>query len=481
MVPDRSMDPRRKSVEESLLEELRKMTLPKGTIVLDIGKTNAKLALVDATTRTILDIRTTANEVRRDGLYPHFDTDLMWRWIVAGLTEFAGKAEIGCIATTTHGAAVAIINEQGLVLPILDYEYSGPDSIAEAYRPLRGAFWETLSPDLPGGLNAGRQLYWLEETFPSAFGRATAILPYPQYWVWRLTGALVAEPTSLGCHSDLWNPEAGTFSRLAEDRGWAKRIPKVVHPWDTAGTIRPELAKKTGLPADCRVVAGIHDSNASLLPHILRRKSPFAVLSTGTWLITFAIGGSMAHLDPARDCLANVDAFGRPVPSARFMAGREFERLTEGNKTPATLADVESLIAKGAMALPSFAAGTGPYAFLEGHWTVDSATLTPGERAAGASLYCALVAATCLQLTSAAGPIIVEGPLSKNAIFLSALASIVGRSVIARADATGTTEGAALLADGPDGAGAGLPDEPPAPPLPFDISAYIAAWREALD
>ncbi len=457
------------------------MPLPAATIVLDIGKTNAKLALVDAATRTIIDLRTTSNEVLRDGLYPHFDTDRIWSWIVAGLKEFAARASVGCISTTTHGAAIAVIGPDGLVLPILDYEYAGPDSVAEAYRPLRGAFWETLSPDLPGGLNAGRQIYWLEETFPSAFGRAEAILFYPQYWVWRMTGALVSEPTSLGCHSDLWNPEAGTFSRLAEDRGWAKLIPPVVHPWDTAGTIRPALAAKTGLPADCRVVAGIHDSNASLLPHILRRRAPFTVLSSGTWLIFFAIGGSMSHLDPARDCLANVDALGRPVPSARFMAGREFERLTEGEKAEPTDADIAALIEKAAMALPSFVPGTGPYAFLEGRWTVDPATLSPGERVAAASLYCALVASTCLALTSAAGPVIIEGPLARNPTFLSALASIVGRPVIARTDATGTTEGAALLADGPDGAGPGIPDAPAAPPLAVDITAYVSAWRAALD
>ena len=457
------------------------MSLPACTVVLDIGKTNAKLALVDAGTRAIVEIRTTANEVLREGLYPHFDTDRLWSWIVAGLKDYAAKGRIGCISTTTHGAAGAILGPDGLVLPILDYEYSGPDSVAEAYRPLRGAFWETLSPDLPAGLNAGRQIYWLEETFPSAFGRATAILMYPQYWVWRLTGALAAEPTSLGCHSDLWNPEAGTFSRLAEDRGWAKLIPPVTRPWDTAGTIRPALAAKTGLPEDCRVVAGIHDSNASLLPHILRRRSPFTVLSTGTWLITFAIGGSMANLDPARDCLANVDAFGRPVPSSRFMAGREFERLTDGAKAEPTDDEIRSVVENSVMAMPSCAPGTGPYAFLDGHWTVDPETLAPGERVAAASLYCALVATTCMQLTSAAGPIIVEGPLSRNALFLGALAAIAGRPVTARADATGTTEGAALLADGPDGAGPGAPDPAPVSPLGIDLSAYAAAWRAALD
>ena len=42
------------------------------------------------------------------------------------------------------------------------------------------------------------------------------------------------------------------------------------------------------------------------------------MVSTGTWVVLFAVGGDLDHLDPARDTLANVDALGRAVPSARL-------------------------------------------------------------------------------------------------------------------------------------------------------------------
>jgi hypothetical protein len=51
--------------------------------------------------------------------------------------------------------------------------------------------------------------------------------------------------------------------------------------------------------------------------------------------------------------------------------------------------------------------------------------------------------------------------------------------VIARPDATGTTEGAALLAFGgtmPPGAQA---EPPPVEPLDMDLDAYAGMWREA--
>nr|WP_199178698.1 hypothetical protein [Acidimangrovimonas sediminis] len=82
-----------------------------------------------------------------------------------------------------------------------------------------------------------------------------------------------------------------------------------------------------GTPVNC----GIHDSNASLLPYLKGHEAPFAVVSTGTWVIAMAIGGRMSrnigNLDEARDTLVNVNALGAPVPSARFMGGREYEAL----------------------------------------------------------------------------------------------------------------------------------------------------------
>lgn len=87
------------------------------------------------------------------------------------------------------------------------------------------------------------------------------------------------------------------------------------------------------------VHVGIHDFERTLLlPHLLEHSPPFSVVSTGTWVIVFAPGGDLAALDPARDCLANLDAFGRPVPSARFMGGREYAQLL-GHNLPGHVSD----------------------------------------------------------------------------------------------------------------------------------------------
>ncbi len=446
--------------------------------VVDIGKSNAKLALVERAGRATIAVRTIGNAVAPAPPYPHYDVDRLWAWIVAGLREFAQQADVEAIAVTTHGASLALMAGDRLALPVLDYEHD-LSSVSAAYDAVRGDFSETLSPNLPGGLNAGRQLYWQRTMFPAEFAKVEAILPYPQYWVWRLTGRQVTEATSLGSHTDLWNPRAGTWSRFAVAEGWDRLFPPLVRPWDTVGTLLPALAAETGISATCRVVAGIHDSNASLLPHLIARPKPFAVLSTGTWMIVFAPGGGLDALAGDRDCLANVDAFGEAVPSARFMAGREYE-IIAGNERKADDGALARVIADKIMALPAFAAGTGPYGRCVGRWSVPPERLSPGERAAAGALYAALMAETCLKLAGASGPVIVEGPFARNAAFLAALAALVPWPVIARPDATGTTDGAALLAYGPDAAPP-IDYAAPVAPLAIDLGDYAAAWRAAAD
>ena len=452
------------------------MARPPAIAVVDIGKSNAKLALVDAESRATLAVRTTTNTVLGNLPYPRYDVERLWRWLNEGLAAFAGQAEITAISVATHGACFALLAGDRLALPIIDYECTALEDVHAEYRACRGDFAETLSPDLPNGLNAGRQIYWQSRKFAADFQRVDTILPYPQYWVWRLTGEKAAEATSLGSHTDLWNPRAGTYSRLAVAEGWDRLFPKLVKPWDTVGTLLPAVVEATGLPSTCRVVAGIHDSNASLLPHLLTRPQPFAVLSTGTWMVVFAPGGDIYRLDAKRDCLANVDAFGHAVPSSRFMAGREYEIIAGGDAEPSPT-DIDRIVGKKIMALPSFAPRTGPFGDASSRWTTDPASLSPGERAAAASLYTAFVTETCLGLAGAEGPVVVEGPFARNPAFLAVLAARVPRPVIARPDATGTTEGAALLAFGPEARRAPAPDLPPVAPLAIDLGPYAREWQ----
>jgi sugar (pentulose or hexulose) kinase len=423
------------------------MAEPRHVAVIDIGKTNAKVVVVDLKAMAEIDARKMPNSASNDGLYPHHDTERLWDFIIASLADLARKHAIDAISVTTHGATAALLDECGeLVLPILDYEHDGPDSFTAAYDAARPPFIESGTPRLPGGLNLGAQIFWQSKAFPDQFPAVRAILPYPQYWAYRLTGVQATEVTSLGCHTDLWNPARRDFSTMVDRLGWRRLMPPLRSASDRLGPILPEIAARTGLSPQTPVHCGIHDSNASLLPHVLHRKPPFAVVSTGTWVVAMAVGGAVRDLDPARDTLVNVNALGDPVPSARFMGGREYETLIGSDVSPASDEDIARVLSEKLMLLPSVQQGSGPFPQRTAEW-IAPRNLKAGERSAIVSFYLALMTATCLDLIGASGETIVEGGFADNRLFLDMLAAATGRPVfVSAANATGTSLGAAELA-----------------------------------
>lgn len=439
--------------------------------VIDIGKTNAKLLTVDLATGAETTIARAPNTVRRDGPYPHHDADALWSFLRQALAELAKAHPVDAISITTHGAAAALVDGTGaLALPILDYEHTGPDTLP-AYDMLRPPFAETGAPRLPMGLNLGAQIYWQARTFPQDFARTRHILTLPQYWSFRLTGIPSSEATSLGCHTDLWNPHAGGFSSLPDRMGWRDLFPPLRKAGDILGPLLPALAEETGLPYGTPVLCGIHDSNASLVPW-LSGSGPRAILSTGTWMIVMSLGGRPVPLDPARDTLINVNAHGQPVPTARFMAGREFEEIAGTSPPVPTTAEEEAVLNGRIMALPSLHPTTGPFPGQSLAWTAEPQA---AERTAAASFYVALMGAACLSLIGAEGETVVEGPLARNHAFARMLAAATGRPVLLAGQGAGTGLGAALLAGPLATAPAGR--QTVQPPQDARYAAYAADWN----
>ncbi|MCD2174232.1 FGGY-family carbohydrate kinase [Rhizobium sp. C4] len=446
--------------------------------VIDIGKTNAKVALVELSSLTEIAVAKRPNAVLKGPPYPHYDVEGLWAFILDGLKRFQAEFSVDAISITTHGASAVLLDAEGkLAAPALDYEFDGPDTLAAEYDAARPPFAETGSARLPLGLNLGAQLFWQFRTFPGLKEKTRTILTYPQYWAFRLSGVAVNEVTSLGCHTDLWMPEEGRYSSLVDREGWRELMAPVARAADRLGPVLPEIAAATGLPADIPVICGIHDSNASLYAHLSAREAPFAVVSTGTWVISMAVGGAKVALDPARDTLVNVNAYGDPVPSARFMGGREFERLIGDQPKDFAPADIDSVLARASMLLPAIENQSGPFQGRNAVWTVDQSRLTPAERYVTVSFYLALMTSTGLEIVGAQGPVLVEGPFAENRAYLAMLAAVAGRPVEAVAG-TGTSIGAALLVGGARLAGAKGEAERPANEIA--LRRYAEAWRASL-
>jgi sugar (pentulose or hexulose) kinase len=443
--------------------------------VIDVGKTNAKLALVDANLREIAVV-TRPNQVLQGPPWPHIDLEGHWQFFLHHLAEFHARWGVDAISVTTHGAAAVLLDAQGaLAAPMLDYEHGGPDDLADDYDAIRPDFAQTGSPRLPRGLNLGAQLHWMFAQDADLGARTAHLLTYPQYWGWRLTGQMACDLCSLGCHTDLWLPGEGQFSPLVDRLGLTGKIAPPRKPQEVLlGQLRPALALQTGLRPDTRVSVGIHDSNASLYPY-LARQGAFSVVSTGTWVVAMAIGGADVAPDPGRDVLINVAASGQAVPSARFMGGREYEMIRQGRDVTPDKTAAAAVLAGGIMLLPAVQQGSGPFPDARMRWT--PAPQTEAQEMLALSWYLALMTRSCLDLTGAKGPVIVEGPFARNRDYLAMLAAVSPDGVAIAPSATGTSAGAAMLA-----LPAGRAPATQAVHLPENASLlreYAASWAGA--
>jgi sugar (pentulose or hexulose) kinase len=442
--------------------------------ILDVGKTNVKVTLVAG--GQVIEQRRLHNEAHAAPPYLHLANDRIWDWALAQLTDLARQANITDVVPVAHGASVAIIDESGLVLPMLDYEQEISD-FDEEYEKLARDFVATASPRLPCGHNTGRQLFWLQRKFPEEFACTKAIVGYAQYWAFLLSGVAASEMTALGCHTDLWQPRAGDFSALVDKAGWRALMPPLCKASDVLGPIRPEIAARTGLSPHCRMRCGIHDSNATFLRWRSSLQEPFTVASTGTWIILLVAGGTLPAAGEHLDCLGNVDALGNLVASGRFMGGRELERIISDHRAADGPAEekLARLLAAPRYALPAFSDQGGPFAGRKGRIVDEHGSdAVAADPATLGALYCALLTDLMLDVLGARGPIILDGPFATNDVYIAALAALRPASpVLPSAETQGTSLGAALLAD--PSWPAELPEAAARPEL--DVALYRARWR----
>jgi L-fuculokinase len=421
-------------------------------VVIDIGKTNAKLLLIDSNSGEISSIREKPYDpIQIDG-YRQLPLESLETWLWQSLAALPGKLNVAHLVPVTHGAAAVLVDPQGKVLAAPDYEDPIYETTANAYRHERDSFAACYSPLLPQGLNLGRQLHWLQLNRPAAFLACAQLLLYPQYWAWRLSAVMASEVTSLGCHTDLWLPLQHRFSDYAQRSGWAAHLPPLRGAHEVLGTITAEVVARTGLPANCQVLCGIHDSNAAYYCHLGGRASDesFAVISSGTWIITMARGTDLTRLDATRDMLANVDAQGEAVATARFMGGREYAAIAgpTAARGTATLAALQRVVTQPAFALPSFAPGSGPYPDRHGQ-LVNADALAADQRSALATLYLALMCEQRLADLGASGDIVIDGPLAAEPLFAGGLAALLPhRKVLCSDGRAGIARGALQLAFG---------------------------------
>ncbi|MFV0379024.1 MAG: FGGY family carbohydrate kinase [Mangrovibacterium sp.] len=205
--------------------------------------------------------------------------------------------------------------------PVYNYLKPVSESIAQRLFQANGAKAEfccrTASPALGMLLNSGIQLLWLKQEKPELFARVKSVLHFPQYLSYILCGQVVSEPTSIGCHTFLWDFDNHCYHPWLVENGI--QLPQ---PVTNDVVFESQIADKKLL-----VGTGIHDSSASLVPYLKASAEPFILVSTGTWCISMNPFNAepLTALQLEQDCLCFLSPDGQQVKSSRLFMGHFHE------------------------------------------------------------------------------------------------------------------------------------------------------------
>jgi sugar (pentulose or hexulose) kinase len=406
-------------------------------VVLDIGKTNVKLTFVDSSNnKTLYSFRTKQENIIRHSI-KILNSNSIYEWALTKIVFVGRKYSLDKFVCTAHGTSIALIGEQNQeILACTDYEYKF-DKIFDHYKRLAPNFNESFTPFLENGLNIGQQIYYLYKKNPKMIKNTKFILTYPQYIAWKLSGNFSSEISYLGCHTHLWDFKKNKLSSFVKKLRLENKFPPMRKAWEVIG-------QKKIANSNLQIVNGVHDSNASYLYFKNSNIKNFTLVTTGTWYIIFNQKTSLTNLNPNLDMLANIDVFGKPVPTIRFMGGREYDNLMKVFKITTNTKALKNFNYKNYLIYPSYASGG---AFINKKININFfKKLKKGQIYYLICLYIAFVINFSLNKMKSSNTIILDGPITKNITIMKILSSLRSKQLVLKnKKEIGTTLGATNL------------------------------------
>lgn len=288
--------------------------------IFDIGKTNKKLLLFNSSFEVVFQKEEHFPLTKDDDGFECDDIDLITNWIEDEVTCLAESSVYDLIAVnfSTYGASLIFLDSEGNRLTPL-YNYLKPidleiaNSLFNDYGNRTEFCRCTASPSLEGLLNSGIQLLWLKKNKPDKAKRVKSILHLPQYLSYCLTGEIISEPTSIGCHTMMWNFDKMDYHKWVKENDF--NLPEPINNDIVFGTV---FGGKEIL-----VGTGIHDSSSSLVPFLDKSSNDFILASTGTWCINMNPFNKepLTKEELLNDCLCYLTPARQQVKSSRLFMG----------------------------------------------------------------------------------------------------------------------------------------------------------------
>ncbi|MEM9325312.1 MAG: FGGY family carbohydrate kinase [Bacteroidota bacterium] len=294
-------------------------------LIFDIGKTNKKLVVFDKQYTVVHQDAVSFSEIADDDGYLGDDLPAINTWMQDALRQILAddRFKVRGINVSGYGASMVHLDEKGhLITPFYNYTKPLPDDFYDRFFERFGDrrdFELAMASPLSGMLNSGFQLFYLQEYKAQLAAKVHHSLHFPQYLSYQISGKMVSDYTSLGCHTGLWDFATAGY-----------------HPWLNACELLPQLAPIVRTDHHDRleiqgqtlsVGVGVHDSSAALLPYLRISNQPFVLLSTGTWSVSLNPFNNEQITDQelTNGCLCYMNLQGQSIKASRVFLGKSIE------------------------------------------------------------------------------------------------------------------------------------------------------------
>jgi L-fuculokinase len=289
--------------------------------IFDIGKTNKKVFLWNESYQIVFERQQNFTEIPDEHGFSGEDLPAVRSWMIQTFAEINSlpEYEICALNFSGYGASVVFVDEKGhSVSPLYNYLKAFPEGLFP-YQNYGGEeeFARATASPILGNLNSGLQAFRVSQVSSEVWGKTRWVMHWPNFLSSIFTGKFASEITSIGCHTALWDFDKKTYHDWVTDFGLKDKLPEIA-PSNTT-----YLNQESNIP----VGLGLHDSSSALVPYLRVMKTPFLLLSTGTWCIAMNPFDEQAltTIELKNDVLCFLQGNGKPVKAARLFAGNTHE------------------------------------------------------------------------------------------------------------------------------------------------------------
>lgn len=233
---------------------------------LDVGTTGCKLTVFDEN-GTYLDKAYQDYPVKRGSLEHEVDVKAIMEGVLSVMKAIGEKyPDIAGIGVTSFGETFVFADENGTPLhPAMLYtDPRGEKECRELEEKLGGMEIASITGLRPHEMYSISKIMWMKRNKPELYERAKHIFLMEDYVVFNLTGtvqidySLATRTMAFDITTLQWSQEM--FEAADIDQAL---MSEPVPTGTSAGTIRKDIAEKTGLSADTQIVSISHDQVAA--------------------------------------------------------------------------------------------------------------------------------------------------------------------------------------------------------------------------